>query len=56
MNNRYRIRISSPLLRPGIKVETEVSERYLVPVLEKLLDSVREFNEKQDKRQKETQT
>jgi len=52
MNNRYKIKIESPLLRPGITIETEVSERYVVPVLTRMLNMVREFNEKQENRKK----
>jgi len=43
-NETYKITIQSPLLRPGIKVETEVSGKYLVIVLKEILDRVREFN------------
>ena len=44
MNNKYKIRVAAPLLRPGIVIETEVSERYVVPVLQKIMELVREFN------------
>jgi uncharacterized OB-fold protein len=44
MNNKYKIRMSAPLLRAGIEIETECSERYVVPVLEKMMDLVRQFN------------
>jgi hypothetical protein len=47
MNNKYKITITAPLLRPGIEIETEVSEKYVVAVLDKLIDLVREYNEKQ---------
>jgi hypothetical protein len=46
MNNKYKIKIESPLLRPGIQIETEVSEKYVNIVLNKILEIVREFNEK----------
>jgi hypothetical protein len=45
MNNKYKIKIEAPLLRPGITITTEVSERYVVPVLEKVMQLVREFNQ-----------
>ena len=44
MNNRFKVRIEDPLLRPGLSVETEVSEKYLVRCLHGLLDRVRAFN------------
>lgn len=44
MNNRYIVRIESPLLRPGLTIETESSERYLVDVVNKALDLAREIN------------
>jgi len=44
MNNTYRITMTSPLLRPGITIETEVSERYLKSAVEKLLDIIRDIN------------
>ena len=44
MNNKYIIRFKHPLLRPGVEIETEASEKYLVPVLRKLLEKVRELN------------
>lgn len=45
MNNRYIVRVSDPLLRPGLEIETEASEKYLVAVVEKTLDLVREIND-----------
>ena len=44
MNNIYKIRVTHPLVRPGLEIETEASERYLIPVIETLMDKVREFN------------
>jgi hypothetical protein len=44
MNNKYVIRVGHPLLRPGLEIETESSERYLVPVVQKLMQAVREIN------------
>lgn len=43
-NETYEIEVTSPLLRPGLMLRTRVSGRYLVPVLRKVLDAVREFN------------
>jgi hypothetical protein len=48
-NETYRIEIKSPLLRPGITISTEVSERYLVKTLANLLEYAREFNRMQKK-------
>jgi len=44
MNNTYEIEIKSPLLRPGIVIRTEVSEKYVLPVLEQMLIMVRQHN------------
>jgi hypothetical protein len=44
MNNRYKIKVESPLLRPGITITTECSEKYVVPVVEKVMEIVREIN------------
>jgi hypothetical protein len=50
MNNKYKIKIESPLLRPGIKIETSCSEKYVVDVVNKILEIVRVINDKkQDK-------
>ena len=46
-NETYIIEVGSPLLRPGLRISTEVSGKYLVPTLEDLLMYVREFNERQ---------
>lgn len=45
MNNTYKITVRSPLLRPGMEIETLVSEKYLVTALVALIAKVREFNE-----------
>lgn len=47
MNNKYKIKVKSPLLRPGVEITTEVSEKYLVEVVVKLIDKVREINNQQ---------
>lgn len=44
LNNRYIIRVEAPLLRAGLVIETEVSERYVVRATKILLDLVREVN------------
>lgn len=51
MNNKYTVTISSPLVRDGIVITTQCSEKYLVPVLEKALDLAREFNNSQKERE-----
>jgi hypothetical protein len=54
-NETYTIEVGSPLLRPGMKIGTQVSARYLVPVTTRLMDKVREINtiaqEQQDARE-----
>lgn len=49
MNNKYKITVESPLVRSGIKIETECSEKYVVPVTEKLMEIVREINKSNEK-------
>ncbi len=44
MNNKYTIRISHPLVRPGMVIETEASERYVDAVVKKLMEIVRAIN------------
>jgi hypothetical protein len=44
MNNKYIIRVKHPLLRPGLTIETEASEKYVGPVLAKLMELIREHN------------
>lgn len=44
MNNPYTIKIESPLLRLGMTITTTCSEKYVVPVVEKVMQLVREIN------------
>ena len=44
MNNRYEIEVSHPLIRPGLVIRTEASEKYLVAVVKTLMERVREIN------------
>jgi hypothetical protein len=44
MNNKYKITIKHPVLRPGLEIETEASERYLVEVVQIAMDKAREIN------------
>jgi len=52
MNNKYTIRAEHPLIRAGLTVETEASERYLVKVLHKLMELIRQFNKEQEEANK----
>ena len=45
MNNKYIIKAKHPLIRTGLSIETEASERYVVRVVNKLMDLIREINE-----------
>jgi len=47
-NETYEIEMTSPLIRPGFKLTTWVSKRYVAKTLSDMLDLVREFNEYQD--------
>ncbi len=44
LNNRYVLRVTDPLLRPGLSIETSVSEKYVVPASTLLVRLVREIN------------
>lgn len=45
MNNSYKITVESPLLRPGLKIETTVSEKYLIPAHAVIMDKIRSIND-----------
>ncbi len=47
LNNTIKITIGSPLLRPGLTIETETSEGYAYAVLCRMMNIVRIFNEKE---------
>lgn len=44
MNNKYIITVTHPVIRPGLTISTESSERYVVKVASKLLSLCRELN------------
>lgn len=48
MNNKYKIKVKHPLIRAGLTIETEASEKYLVPVLNIVMEKVREFNQQKN--------
>lgn len=50
MNEKYKIEVTFPLIRFGLKISTEVSRKYLLPALEYLMSQVREFNLKEKDR------
>jgi len=52
-NTAWRIKASSPLLRPGLEISIVVSEKYVVEETEKLLNKVREINLAFDKQSKQ---
>jgi len=45
VNNKYTIRVKHPLIRAGLTIETEASEKYVVAVVEKLMELIREYND-----------
>ncbi len=45
MNNKYIVTVEHPLVRPGLKITTEASEKYVVAVVKALMDKVREVNQ-----------
>lgn len=55
-NETYRIKVSSPLLRPGLEIETEVSGRYVGKALAYILQEVRKFNEQERSRRETVET
>ena len=44
MNNKYVITFQHPLLRPGITIKTEASEKYVPAVVKKCMELIREIN------------
>jgi len=44
MNNKYIITLKHPILRPGLEIKTESSEKYVVPVTNNLMNIAREIN------------
>jgi len=44
LNNRYKIVLKDPLCRPGLSVETEVSEKYVAEVINRMMGIIREVN------------
>jgi len=45
LNNKYIISIEHPLIRPGLKITTESSERYVARVVKKMMEIIREINQ-----------
>jgi hypothetical protein len=43
-NQTYRIKITSPLLRPGLSISTETSERYAPDAAHRLVEIARKIN------------
>lgn len=43
-NQTYRIKIESPLLRPGLSIATETSERYAADAADRLMEIARHIN------------
>jgi hypothetical protein len=43
-NETYKIKVGSPLLRPGLSIETTVSGKYVVPTTKALIEKVRGIN------------
>ena len=51
LNNKYTIKVEAPLLRLGLSIETEVSEKYVGPVLHTIMAKVRLFNKVENREQ-----
>ena len=47
MNNIYKITVEHPLVRPGLTIETEASENYIVKVVNTLMKNVRVINDQE---------
>jgi len=47
MNEEYEIEVGTPLLRPGLRMKTRVSRKYILDTLEFIMATVREFNKKE---------
>ena len=48
LNNRYKITIQDPLCRPGLSIDTEVSERYVVEAIRRMMAMIREVNKPEE--------
>lgn len=46
MNNKYTITVTHPLVRPGLTIQTEASEKYMAVVVDKVMSIVRDINAK----------
>lgn len=44
MNNKYTVKIKSPILRPGLVIETKCSGKYLVAVVADAIVQARAIN------------
>ncbi len=55
-NETIKIKIKSPLIRPGIEISTEVSKRYANKTLTDLMEIVRNFNKGQNAAQEKANT
>ena len=49
MNNKYKVIVEAPLIRAGLTIETECSEKYLSDVVDTLLNKVRDINSNDSK-------
>lgn len=47
-NETYKISVLTPLLRPGLVIETETSAPYALPAMESCLAIARAYNKKHD--------
>lgn len=54
MNNKYIIKVEHPLIRAGLTIETESSEKYVVAVTQKLMELIRILNEKENENGRRT--
>lgn len=45
MNEKYAVKVESPLLKQGLSISTEVSKEYIKEAQETLMNSVRVINE-----------
>lgn len=44
MNNSVKVKVGSPLLRPGLTLETEVSAKYVKLAATEMVEFAREIN------------
>jgi len=56
LNNPYKITVEAPLIRPGLRIETTVSEKYVEEAVSRVMGMVRRINEKENAAQTDSES